>query len=304
MRVLLTTVLIDTDPGTDDALALMMALNSPGLDVRGLTIVGGNATLAHTTRNALRILEHLGVTDVPVSRGASRPLRGKFHYAHYFHGPGGLTARLPAPRSEPHPEPASEFITNLASAMRGELVVIALGPLTNIARALIREPRLADWTKEIVVMGGAVEAPGNVTPYAEFNIYNDPTAAHIVLTSGIPVTLVGLDVCTQTYVSREDIPWVTGDSKSSELANRILANWFRLHTDRVRYDLCDPLAPVAAIEPGLLTYRRANVAVGTDEPEQLGRTVAKYGDGPVKVATGVDVQRSKALMAHLLSGLP
>ena len=121
-------VVIDTDPGTDDALALMMALNSPDLEVQGLTTVGGNATLAHTTRNALRVLEYMGRSDIPVFRGASRPLRGSFRYGYYFHGPAGLTTRLPLPRSEPGPLPASEYIARVAESLAGELVVIALGP--------------------------------------------------------------------------------------------------------------------------------------------------------------------------------
>ena len=117
-----------------------------------------------------------------------------FHYGYYFHGPAGLGVRLPEPQSQPHSVQAPEFIVHLVSAFPGQFTVIALGPLTNIARALAIEPRLAGWIREIVVMGGAVEAPGNVTPHAEFNIYNDPQAAAIVLSSGVPVTLVGLDV--------------------------------------------------------------------------------------------------------------
>lgn len=193
-------VLIDTDPGTDDALALIMALNSRDLDVRGITTVGGNATLADTTRNALRLLEYLDAPDardpqLPVARGSARPLSGKFHYGYYFHGPAGLGVRLPAPLTRPHYLTAPEFISKLADDYGGELVVIALGPLTTIATALIQQPNLASSLKEIVVMGGAVEVPGNVTPRAEFNFYNDPRVADIVLSAGIPITLVPLDVC-------------------------------------------------------------------------------------------------------------
>ena len=295
-------VIVDTDPGTDDALAMMMALNSSHLDVRGITTVGGNASLAHTTRNALGLMDHLGLPDVPVSRGAARPLEGKFRYAYYFHGTGGLTVRLPAPQSRPLSVRAPEFITSLASALRGELVVIALGPLTNIARALSREPRLASWTKQIVVMGGALEAAGNVTPHAEFNVYNDPVATGIVLSSGVAVTLVGLDVCSQTYFVREDRPWFPGESKTAALGRQILANWFRSHPERDRYELCDPLATVAAIQPDLLAYRRAKVTVETQDREHLGRTVASYGDGPVRVAVGVDAERCKALITRLVNG--
>ena len=178
--------------------------------------------------------------------------------------------------------------------------MVALGPLTNVARAMRREPRLAGWLEEIVVMGGAVEVEGNVTPYAEFNIYNDPEAARIVLSSGVPVRLIGLDVCYETYVSRNDLPWSTGESKSTRLASRILANWFGTHTDRDRYHLCDPLAVVAAIEPHLLNYRRAEVSVDTGDTVSRGRTIGRWGIGPVRVAVSVDVDRSLDLMCRLL----
>ena len=203
----MTKVVIDTDPGTDDALALIMALNSPDLDVQGLTTIGGNASLAHTTRNALRLLEQLGRPEIPVYRGAARPLTGKFHYGYYYHGAGGLTVRLPRSASEPGPLRAPEYIASLAHTFSGELVLIALGPLTNIARALTSEPKLKEWVKEIVIMGGAVDVPGNASPFAEFNIYNDPVASSQVLASGIPITLVGLDVCNCVHVTRDENGW-------------------------------------------------------------------------------------------------
>ena len=189
------------DPGTDDALALIAALNFPELDVLGVTTVGGNASLADTTRNALRLLEHLG-SDLPVSRGSARPLKGRFEYAYHFHGAAGLGVRLPRPRTAPTTERAVERIVRAASEHRGALTVIALGPLTNVARALRSEPSLAGWLAEVVVMGGAVEVPGNVTPHAEFNIYDDPEAANEVLASGVPARLIGLDVTMEMHLDR------------------------------------------------------------------------------------------------------
>ena len=296
----MTKVLIDTDPGTDDALAMMMALNSPDLDVLGFTTVGGNARLADTTRNALRLLEYLGRTDVPVFRGSARPLRGKFQYAYDVHGAAGLGVRLRSPVTAPHAKRAPQVIMEMASVHRGELTVIALGPLTNIARALVLEPRLAAWIKQIVVMGGAAGVPGNVTPHAEFNIYNDPVAADAVLSSGIPVTLVGLDVTSQTYLTAAARPWVRGDSPAARLSRRILAGSLGPTTGLGRFHLHDPLAVVAAVRPCLFTYQQAAVAVETADPGRTGRTVASYGCGPVAVAVGVDVARAKAMTVELL----
>ncbi len=293
-------IVIDTDPGTDDALAIMMALNSPGVEVLGLTTVGGNASLADTTRNALSILERLGRTEIPVSRGAARPLHGAFRYGYHFHGAGGLTVRLPAPTTEPIESRAPEFIIQHARSIPGHLVLIALGPLTNVARAIAREPHLVDWLREIVVMDGAVEVPGNVTPAAEFNAYNDPAAANAVFSSGIPVTLVGLDVCNEVTVERDDAAWLSEDSSLAPLARTILGNWFSNDESRTGYSLCDPLAMAAAVQPGLLTLLDAVVDVDAGDGDRYGKTTARYGDGHVRVASNVRVRDAKDLIHGLL----
>ena len=295
-------VVIDTDPGTDDAIALIMALNSPELDVQGLTTVGGNARLAHTTRNAMSLLEYLGRPEIPVCKGAARPLVGSFSYGYYYHGPGGLSVRLPPTGREPRSPRAQDAIISLAYSFPGDLRVIALGPLTNVARAIAREPILSEWIKEIVVMGGAVEIPGNVSPHAEFNVYNDPAAAAFVFASGVPVTLIGLDVCDQVRVHRNDTAWASGESTGERLAAEILAGWFALHPDLDHYNLCDPLAIVAAVEPDLLSYRAATVTVETEDPERMGKTSAAFGSGPVRVATTVRAGEALKLISALLRG--
>ncbi len=303
-------VLIDTDPGTDDALAIMMALNSPELDVRGITTVGGNATLADTTRNALRLMEYLGVPaapdqhgpGIPVALGSARPLRGRYHYGYYYHGAAGLGVRLPTPVTRPAAVTAPELMVELTSAYPGEITVIALGPLTNIARALDLEPKMAGWVAEVVVMGGAVQAPGNITPHAEFNIYNDPLAAKIVLGSGIPIRLIGLDVTTQTCFERDEGAWVPGEAGTALLSRRVLGNWFRSRPGARRYQLHDPLAVVAAVRPDLLAYRPASLGVETEDPVRLGSTVANYGAGPAQVAVAVEVEGAVATIVKLLSG--
>ena len=295
-------VLIDTDPGTDDALALIMALNSPKLDVIGLTTVGGNASLASTTRNALRLLAYLGRGDVPVSRGASRPLcRDRFRYAPYFHGPGGLTVRLPPTEAAPIETPAADYIVETVSAHRGDVVVLALGPLTNVAAAMAKEPRLADWAREVVVMGGAIEVDGNVTPYAEFNVYNDPDAAQAVLSSGAATTLVGLDVCNRVCLTAGDVGWLFGSTPGEQLAHRMITNWFRRHGDDASYNLCDPLAVVAALRPDLFGLRSAGVDVETEDEERIGQTSARYEDGgSVKIALDVRVDEAMEVIRTLL----
>ena len=298
------TVIVDTDPGADDALALMMAVNSPDLHVEGITTVGGNATLSDTTDNSLRLVEYLDgeQSAIPVAVGAGEPLRGSFTHAYHVHGAGGLGVRLPAPALKPHGMSAIEFIHGRAATSAGPLTVIALGPLTNVAAALESRPDLADALTEIVVMGGAFEAPGNVTPHAEFNIHEDPWAANAVFASGVPVTIVGLDVTRRTSMHRRSGPqWFAGTSKSAQLGNRILADRFEERSDLQEFYLHDPLAVAAAIDPDILACRPAQVSVVTNGDER-GRTVARYGDGTVKVAVGVDVPRAVEMVRSLVSG--
>lgn len=295
-------VVIDSDPGTDDALALLMALNCPDLLIEGITTVGGNATLAQTTRNALRLVEYVaGGRDIPIAVGADRPARGSFSYAYHVHGTDGLGVDLPSTARKPHRADAVEFIRDRAHAARRQVTVIALGPLTNVAATLDGRPDVADAISEIVVMGGAVEVPGNITPHAEFNIYEDPWSANAVFASGVPVTLIGLDVTHKTSMHRNGGPrWFESTSKSARLGNRILANSFRARADVQDFYLHDPLAVAAASDPELLTYRRAQVEVVTDG-EERGRTIARYGDGSVQVALGGDFGRAVEIVRTLIA---
>ena len=196
-------LIIDTDPGVDDAIAILMALAASEVEILGLTTVGGNVPLARATRNALSLLQAAGRSDIPVAKGASRPLRGKFAYAPHFHGPGGLAQRLPDPATGPVEEGAVKFLYDQLTGERGEAVLVALGPLTNLAMLLRDRPIALEQAKQIVVMGGAVNTPGNVTPEAEFNFYCDPVAADIVLSSRLPITMVDLEACRQVKISRE-----------------------------------------------------------------------------------------------------
>ena len=174
--------------------------------------------------------------------------------------------------------------------------------MTNVAGAIAREPRLTGWLRQIVVMGGAVEVPGNVTTAAEFNVYNDPAAAHAVFSSGVPVTLVGLDVCNEVTVERGEAAWLSEDSSLAPLAKAILGNWFSNDESRASYNLCDPLAMAVAINRGLVTLRTATVSVETGDGERYGKTTARYGGGNVEVASTVRASDAKDLILGLLRG--
>lgn len=289
-----TPVLVDTDPGTDDAIALLMLLGSAqrlGIDVLGLTTVGGNAPLARTTRNTLALLEYSGYGHIPVARGSARPLKGSFPYAYYFHGPGGISVRLPAPGITPVEAGAVEFLRDNLLAGPDRVMLLALGPLTNLAKLLRRYPEAWERLGGLVVMGGAVDVPGNVTPYAEFNFFCDPLAADLVLSSGVEATLVDLSVCRQAAISRKELPPLLRGGTAARMAGRILSNWFGRNPDEETYELCDPLAMAVAMEPGIIGSRPAEVRVETQHQQRLGLCKVGGAGGNVQVATGVDTRR-------------
>ena len=298
-------VIIDTDPGTDDVLALIMALNSPEMDILALTTVEGNATLEHTTNNALAVLEYMNRAEIPVHSGESTPLVGEFYHAYNIHGPAGLTVSLPEPQTALASRDAVGYITQTALDMRAagdDLTLIALGPLTNVARALQRDARLKDALGNVLVMGGTGDAPGNVTPYAEFNIWDDPHAANAVFQSGIPVTLIGLDICRQTAVARDNPDWFGGDTPGERLAAQILTNWFQTEQVERQFNLHDPLTIAAALRPDLITTRKATLSVETEDADRVGAITHNFiPDGNVSLAIGVASDQAMAFMRSLLA---
>lgn len=305
-------VIIDTDPGVDDAIALLMALACPMLDILGITAVGGNVPLARATRNALALLEHAGRTDIPVLRGASRPLQGRFPYAREVHSPAGLTRRLPNPTVKPAEANAVQFLGDALAASPGAITIIALGPLSNLARLLRRQPAAYRGVRSIVVMGGGISCAGNVTPFAEFNFYSDPTAARLVMESGVPITLVDLAACRQVYLTRTELAGITAGSPEGRLAAELLDGWFRNDPSRERFNLYDPLAVAAAIDPEILHTRRVALTVAdadTDADASLWGEcrIVDGTDGTVAVADvaadgngGVDRGRARSSIRNLL----
>ena len=299
-------IIVDTDPGVDDALALLLALAGPPWEVAGLTVVGGNVPRARGVRNALALLEYAGRDDVPVLPGRSRPLRGKFPYAQHFHGWSGLSRRLPSPRRSPAATGAVDFLAAQFHDYPGQIHLAALGPLTNLARLERQYPDSLAQAASIVVMGGAVDTPGNSTPAAEFNFYSDPLAAAEVLNCGAPITLVDLAACRQVAIDRDAAANLRPRHRLGQLAAQLLQNWFRRDAQRQRFEFYDPLAMAALLEPALLTTCPATVTVQTAAGPQLGESRATGHAGPVAVADRVDVARFFALLRETLGwdGIP
>jgi inosine-uridine nucleoside N-ribohydrolase len=193
-----TSIILDCDPGIDDALAIAFAHGHPGIDLLGITTVAGNVGLARTTANALAVCEYIGAGGTPVTSGCAGPLLRPALDARQVHGDSGLGgATLPAPTGSPAPGHAIDYIIDTVQAAPGQITLVATGPLTNIALAVKREPRLADWVREFVIMGGS-SGRGNTTPAAEYNIWADPEAAAAVFRAGWTVVMLGLDVTLRT----------------------------------------------------------------------------------------------------------
>jgi purine nucleosidase len=287
-------VILDVDTGTDDALALAYAVACPGIELVAVTTVAGNVGVEKTTANTLSVLDWLGAENVPVHRGASRPLVRPHRDASYFHDEGGLGgAHLPMSTRCIGEDRGPAALIRLARRRRGELTLVALGPLTNLAIALNVEPELPGLLKAVVVMGGAFTVPGNTTPAAEFNILVDPDAADQVLSAPFPnLTAVGLDVTEQVALTRDD--WDAVNNASSKPRSACLFRevgkvaFSKLGRDQ--FLLHDPLSVAVAIDPSLIVVRELSIAVDTVEPE-LGRTRIA-GPGNVRVATSVDSKRA------------
>ena len=290
-------MVIDTDPGVDDAIAILLALAAPGLDVVGLTTVGGNVPRARATRNALALLQAAGRPDIPVARGAARPLKGRYRPSVSFHGPGGLSVRLPEPAIHAIDAPAADFLKERISAHPERLALMALGPLTNLARLEERTPGILKQCSGVLVMGGSVETRGNVTPRAEFNFHSDALAASRVLELGVPVVLADLAACRQVGISRQQAAGLSAESNLGKLALRVLQGWFARDQRRERFEFYDPLAVALAIDPGLATMKHLALSVSTEPGEAWGESTVSGRPGTVAVADEVDASRFFDLLA-------
>lgn len=269
-------VLIDTDPGTDDAMAILLALESPELDVKAFTVVPGNVTAEQALDNALRLVSLAGRCDIPIAAGARRPLAQKLITAEFVHGKNGLgDIELPASDCQTDPRFAPDLIIEMVHAMPGELTLVPVGPLTNIALALLKDPSIVALVQEVVIMGGSV-TEGNVTAVAEANIYNDPEAAQIVFHAGWKVTMVGLDVTHKTNFGARHL------ERLSATHGRL--NDYATETMKFLVDLSakfgsdgtpmhDPLAIGVAIDPSFVRTQHMRLDVETKGEFTRGQTV-------------------------------
>jgi inosine-uridine nucleoside N-ribohydrolase len=300
-----TRVLLDCDPGHDDAIALLLALASPELELVGVTTVAGNQTLAKTTANAIRVLEHVERSAVPVAAGADRPLLREPFVAAHVHGQTGLDGpQLPPPRGAPLDVHAVDFLAEHADGA----TLVAVGPLTNVALLLALRPEARP--DRVVLMGGAI-AEGNITPAAEFNIWADPEAAERVFASGLDVTMVGLDVTHKALLRPEHADDLRGRGRAGKLVAELFDFYHRFHHETYGLPgspVHDALALAQVLEPDLLELRRLHVAVDCESQLCRGRTVVDVwgrtrNEPNANVAVGVDGDRFVRLLVERISSL-
>jgi inosine-uridine nucleoside N-ribohydrolase len=267
-----TKILLDCDPGHDDAIALLLALASPEVELLGVTTVAGNQTLEKTTANALRLLEFVGRTDIPVAAGADRPLVREQYVASYVHGETGLDGPdLPAAQGKPLERHAVDFLADQIRAVNGAVTLVPTGPLTNVALLLALHPDARP--ERIVLMGGAI-AEGNVTPAAEFNIWADPEAAARVFASGIDTTMVGLDVTHKALFTPPYVQRLNG--RVGAMVSELLEFYGHFHKEVYDFDgspIHDAVAVAHVIRDDLVRTEHLNTEIDVESELCRGRTV-------------------------------
>jgi pyrimidine-specific ribonucleoside hydrolase len=279
-------VIIDTDPGTDDALAIFLALKSPELKVEAITPVAGNVPLELTLPNALRLVEIADRTDIPVAAGASKPLVRRLVTASYAHGENGLGGVVfPEPKTKPIPESAGQLIRRMIRSAPHEIGIIALGPLTNLALAFRDDPELPSLIPNLTIMGGSLSG-GNVSPSAEFNIYVDPEAADVVFRSGVPLTMVGLDVTRKAMIREQDIQALDAASNrvsraAGQIVRATMTRMRKANSPLAGPAMHDSLAMATFIDPSLVTLQDYFVTVETAGEYTAGETVG-YRRAPMR----------------------
>jgi inosine-uridine nucleoside N-ribohydrolase len=284
-------IILDTDPGVDDAMAIFLALRSPEIKVEAITAVSGNVPLAFTLPNALRLVEIAGHPEIPVAAGAAFPLVRRLVTAAYVHGNNGLGGvEFPEAKIKPVAETAAELIRRIVRANPGEITIAAVGPLTNIATVLKADPGIAKLIKSFALMGGSLSG-GNITPSAEFNFYVDPEAARVVFDSGVPIVMVGLDVTHKVLLRESHVRTLeAAQNPVSQAAAKIMrATLGRVAktNDETVVAMHDPLTIASLIDPSVITLRDYYVQIETSGEITAGQSVG-YSHGPVRRSPPLD----------------
>lgn len=293
-----TRIIIDTDPGVDDTLAILLALASPEIKLEALTTTQGNVTVEKATRNALSVLELAHASHIPVAQGSMLPLiQPRLRASGSVHGESGIgNAKLPEPRAKPILQHAVDYLIERVLAEPNQISIFPIGPLTNIAMAIRKEPAYAKAAKELVIMGGALHEAGNTTPLAEFNVFVDPHAAHIAFHSGIPITLIPLDVTHKCLLKQEHLRRLL---KIKSPVSRFMGEAVEVYLQAslaLGYQgsaLHDPLTLATIIAPELLSFREYYVDVDISGGVSMGKTFPDFYNitkKPANMKVALDVR--------------
>jgi len=304
----MTKLIIDTDPGVDDAMAIFYAAAASEIELLGLTTIFGNVTVEMATRNALRLIEAAGL-DIPVAAGANTPLAlPPFKPSFHVHGDEGF-GDIPAvtPKGTAIDESAADFLCRMAREHKGELVVCPIGPLTNIALAIQQDPEFITNVKRIVLMGGSYREGGNITPHAEANIYHDPHAAEVVFASGANVEMVGLDVTHRILCTAEDFSEMAATApKLGGMLQDMSHFYLEFYKSVGLLDGCslhDPAAVIACTHPDWFTAEKVAIEVSCEGDTSGATNAAKDGRATTAVYTAVEAQKIKSLFMERIAQL-
>jgi purine nucleosidase len=291
-------IIIDTDPGIDDALTFLLALASPEIKLEALTTTQGNVIVETATRNALSVLELAHAEHIPVAQGSMFPLVQPLYASATVHGQTGIgNAILPEPKTAPVSQHAVDFLIEKVLAEPGEISVFPIGPMSNIALAIRKEPRFVQAVKQLVIMGGAIREGGNMSPLAEFNVFVDPHAAHIVFHSGIPITLIPLDVTHKCLITRADVECINQvQSPIARFIKDTLSVYLKFYEEHTNFEgsaMHDPLTLAMIIAPELLTLQELYVDVDIHGGVSMGNTFADFfniAKKPANMKVALDVR--------------
>ena len=284
---------IDTDPGVDDAVALLLAFAKKD-QIIGLSSVAGNIPIKLAFENICGLLRKTSNKNIPIAKGNKTPIQGKYSYSYNYHGKYGLPFRIPYKSNYFRNMIFDDFAKFLKTMFKihGEISLIALGPLTNFAKFFSKYPHYKKLVKSFFIMGGAIGVSGNVTSYAEFNFFSDPHAANLIIQSGLPITLIDLNVCRKFFLTRNTKEILCQPNNLlANLSYDLISRWFEQHPENNRFVLFDPLTMILAFQPSIASYKKITINIEIKNQKTLGKSKLDFQGSSIRVVDNIDKKK-------------